>query len=57
MAEFFAENGGTLLVLAVVALAVAGALIGLRKQKKAGRPGCGCGCADCPSRGICHPEE
>lgn len=57
MAGFFAENGGTLLVLAVVALAVAGALIGLRRQKKAGRSGCRCGCADCPSKGICHPDK
>lgn len=57
MAGFLAENGGTLLVLAVVAAAVAGIIWSLRRKKKTGGQGCGCGCAGCPSKGICHPDE
>ncbi len=51
-------NLGTILValvlLAVVALIVAGMV---RKKKRGeGLCGCGCGCADCPSRGQCHTK-
>ena len=57
MAEFFAENGGTVLVLSIVAAVAAGVLVYLLRQRKAGKSGCGCGCANCPSKGICHPDK
>ncbi|MDE6841298.1 MAG: FeoB-associated Cys-rich membrane protein [Oscillospiraceae bacterium] len=57
MWSFLAENGGTILVLAVVAAVLSGAALAMRRARKAGKGGCGCGCAGCPSRGICHPKE
>ncbi len=26
-------------------------------DKKKGKSGCGCGCENCPSGGMCHPEQ
>ncbi len=57
MWSFLAENGGTILVLAVLAAVLSGAALAMRRARKAGKGGCGCGCAGCPSRGICHPKE
>ncbi len=57
MAAFLAENGGTILVLAVVAVLVGGVILSLRRDRRAGKSGCGCGCDGCPSKGICHPEK
>ena len=57
MVEFLVENGGTILVLALLTAAAAGAVWALRRAGKTGKGGCGCGCAGCPSRGICHPDN
>ena len=57
MLELLRENWGTMLVLALIAAAVAGVLLNMRRKKKAGRSGCDCGCDSCPSNGICHPEK
>ncbi|MDE6260668.1 MAG: FeoB-associated Cys-rich membrane protein [Oscillospiraceae bacterium] len=54
MLQFLRENWGNILVLAVIAAAVAGALLNMRRKKKSG---CGCGCDSCPSKGFCHPEK
>lgn len=57
MIAFLRGNWGTILVLAVVA-AVAGAVVwSMVRAKRTGKSGCGCGCANCPSKGICHPDE
>lgn len=57
MAQFLSENWGNLLVLALVAAAVAGALRRLARARRAGQTGCGCGCDGCPSKGLCHPDS
>ncbi|MGN8937830.1 FeoB-associated Cys-rich membrane protein [Bittarella sp. HCP28S3_D9] len=44
---------GALLVLAIVA-AIVGRGIWNRRHH---RGGCSCGCGDCPSRGLCHPDK
>ena len=54
MLQFFSENWGNLLVIAIVAAAVTGAALNLRKRKKSG---CSCGCGGCPSSDICHPKK
>ena len=54
MLQFFSENWGNLLVIAIVAAAVTGAALNLRKRKKSG---CSCGCGSCPSSDICHPKK
>ncbi len=57
MLAFLTENGGTILVLAVVAVLVGGVILSLRRDRRAGKGGCGCGCDGCPSKGICHPGK
>ena len=54
MLAFLSENWGNILVLALVAAAVAGILVSSHRKKKSG---CGGSCCDCPSKGICHPEQ
>ncbi|MBC2871480.1 FeoB-associated Cys-rich membrane protein [Bittarella massiliensis] len=44
---------GALIVLAIVA-AIVGRGIWNRRHH---RGGCSCGCGDCPSRGLCHPDK
>ncbi|MBO1678735.1 FeoB-associated Cys-rich membrane protein [Bittarella massiliensis (ex Durand et al. 2017)] len=44
---------GALVVLAIVA-AVVGRGVWNRRHH---RGGCSCGCGDCPSRGLCHPDK
>ena len=46
----FLVVGGVLLVV-VVAIVVHM----VRQRKKGG--GCGCGCSDCPGKGMCHPDQ
>ena len=54
MLAFLRENWGNILVVAVVAAAVTGALLSLRRKKKSG---CTCGCGGCPSSDICHSKK
>lgn len=44
---------GALLVLAVFVGILARAVY----NKKHHKGGCSCGCGDCSSRGICHPDS
>ena len=57
MVGFLTENGGTILVLVIVAAIVALVVRNMHRNKKAGKSSCGCGCADCPSSGACHPPK
>ena len=54
MLQFLSENWGNILVVALVAAAVAGAMLSMRRRKKSG---CSCGCGACPSSDICHPKK
>ncbi len=51
------ENGGTILVSAVLLAVVAAIVVHMVRQKKAGRSGCGCGCEGCANRDFCHPPK
>ncbi len=51
------ENGGTILVSAVLLGVVAAIVVHMVRQKKAGRSGCGCGCEGCANRDFCHPPK
>lgn len=57
MIPFLSENWGTILVLAIVLAAVATVARRMYKDRKAGRSGCGCGCAGCPSKGTCRLKK
>ena len=54
MMQWFAENGGPLLVSLLLLAAVAGILRYLIREKRRGRSACGNSCAACPMHGACH---
>ena len=48
------ENGGTLLVLAVLILIVIAVIRSMIADQKSGRTGCSHGCTSCALHGECH---
>ena len=54
MAEWLNANGGTILVVLILAIVVALIVRTIVKDKKAGRSSCGAGCAGCAMKGSCH---
>jgi len=46
-------NGADLIVIAVIALMVLGAIASLWYSKKKGKNSCGCNCSGCSSAGNC----
>ena len=57
MLEYLTQNLGTILVAAVLAVILLAAVMKIRNDKKKGKSSCGCGCAGCPSQGICHSAQ
>lgn len=52
---WFAENIGTIIVVAILLLVVGAAVFSIVKSKRKGKsPSCGCGCANCAMHGSCH---
>lgn len=52
MFHWLAANWGTILICVVLAAIVAGIVIKIVKDKKAGKSSCGCNCKTCG--GACH---
>ncbi|MCR4719155.1 MAG: FeoB-associated Cys-rich membrane protein [Firmicutes bacterium] len=44
----------TIIISLVLLAIVAGIVVKMAKDKKAGKSSCGCGCANCPMSGACH---
>ena len=57
MLAWIAENIGTILITAALALIVALITRKLIKDKKKGKSSCGCNCAHCAMAGACHPQK
>lgn len=56
--NFIMNNLGTIIVGLVVATIVGAIIVNMIRKKKNGESiGCSCGCGNCPSKGICHPEK
>ena len=53
MLEFLTANAGTILVSVVLAIILICIVVKMRRDKKKGG-GCTCGCAGCPSQGVCQ---
>lgn len=53
MAAFIAENAGTIIVGALLAVILVIAAAKLVKDKKSGKNSCGCDCGCCPNAGLC----
>ncbi len=56
MLEFLSQNWGTILTALVLAVIVVLIIVNMRKNKKAGKNSCGCGCENCPSAGMCRKK-
>lgn len=54
MLNFLANNWLTIVIIALIALAVFFAIRKIVKDKKAGIGSCGCKCADCPHSSSCN---
>lgn len=48
------NNLGTIVIFIVLAVIVYMILRSMKKNKRAGKTSCGCGCAHCAMRGKCH---
>ena len=56
MFAWLSANIGTIIVCVILAIIVAAIIVKLRKDKKQGKPTCGCNCAHCAMHGACHPK-
>lgn len=57
MFTWIMENMATIIISAVLVLAVAAVIANIVRGKKKGKSSCGCGCAGCAMNGICHPKK
>lgn len=57
MLVWLAENGATIAIGAVVAAVLGLVVYKMIKDKRNGRSGCGCGCANCALADKCHPKK
>ena len=56
MMHFISENIGNFIVCLVLMVIVGLAIRTLIVNRRKGKSSCGCGCANCPSAGICHKK-
>lgn len=58
MIEFLKDNLSTIIICIILLCVVAFIIIGMRKNKKAGKScsGCSCGCSGCSQSDSCHKE-
>lgn len=57
MLSWLAQNLATIIIGAVLIAIVAAIIVSMVRNKKKGKSSCGCGCADCPMSGSCHPKK
>lgn len=55
--DFFMNNIGTIAVGLGLLAVIARIVIGMRKEKKAGKSCCGGNCSCCPGSCTCHKEK
>ena len=54
---WFANNSGTIVVVVILALVVAGILFKMIRDRKQGRSSCGCNCAQCGMGSACRQNK
>ena len=57
MLAWLSQNAATIIICAVLIAVVAGIIVSMVKNRKKGKSSCGCGCANCPMSGSCHPKK
>lgn len=50
------ENAATIIISAVLLIAVAAVIFNMIRNKRKGKSSCGCGCAGCAMNGSCHTK-
>ena len=57
MLAWLKDNISVIIICAALIAVIAAIIVGMVKNKKKGKSACGCGCADCPMSGSCHPKK
>lgn len=57
MLAWLKDNIAAIIICAALIAVIAAIIAGMVKNKKKGKSACGCGCADCPMGGSCHPKK
>ena len=57
MLAWLTENMATIIICALLIAVVTAIIVSIVKNKKKGKSSCGCGCANCPMSGSCHPKK
>ena len=57
MSSWFHENGGTLIVCALLLALVGGIVFKMIRDRKKGKSACGCDCGCCPMSSACHKDD
>lgn len=57
MLTWIMENMATIIISAILLLAVAVSIASMVRSKRKGKSSCGCGCAGCAMNGACHPGK
>lgn len=57
MLAWISENLATIIICAGLTAVVATILVSMIRNRKKGKSSCGCGCANCPMSGSCHPKK
>ena len=57
MISWLQQNWGSVLVVAIVAAIVTAVVVCRIRAKRQGKSTCGCGCAHCAARDVCHPQK
>ena len=55
--EFITQNIGTIAVLFILAVIIGLIINKMRKDKKEGKSGCGCGCSGCAIKDSCPSQN
>ncbi len=53
MFTWMMENMATIIISAILVMAVGFVVVGMVRDKKKGKCSCGCGCAGCPAGSLC----
>lgn len=57
MLAWLTENMATIIICALLFAVVTAIIVSIVKNKKKGTSSWGCGCANCPRSGSCHPKK
>ena len=57
MLAWLKDNIAAIIICAALIAVIAAIIVSMVRNKKKGESACGCGCADCPMGGSCHPKK